>query len=242
MQRLEAGDRLTILTGAGVSAESGLATFRGGGGLWEGHRVEDVATPEGWARDPGLVWRFYQMRRAALGGVQPNAAHFALARLEQWGREHDVRVHLITQNVDDLHQRAGSTVLPMHGELEVLRCERCDHRVRELTSLDEAVFVPCPACGHTRLRPDIVWFGEVPYGMDAIEDILMNTTHFLSAGTSGAVWPAAGFLHAARSVGARTYVNALEAPANLEPGDRFLEGPASQVLPEFAARCMGEVR
>ncbi len=232
---------VVILTGAGVSAESGLSTFRGAGGLWEGHRVEEVATPEAWAADPQMVWRFYQMRRAALHSVQPNPGHLAHAALEKRLEELSVPNLLITQNVDDLHDRAGSHPLHMHGELACLRCEVCGHTVRELTSLDPERFVPCPTCEHPRLRPDFVWFGEMPHQMQRIESALSDCTHFVSAGTSGAVYPAAGFLSMARQVGARTYVNSLDEPSNLSPADEFLPGPATEVLPAIAERLLIEV-
>jgi len=220
-----------ILTGAGISADSGVATFRGRGGLWEGRRVEDVATPEAWSRDPREVWRFYQLRRSALGAVEPNAAHRALARLERELAAAEVECTLVTQNVDDLHERAGSTPIHMHGELAVLRCERCGHTRRDREHLDAARFVPCPACAFERLRPDVVWFGEMPHHMDSIERALARCTHFAALGTSGAVYPAAGFLGAARSAGARTWVNSLDPPDNLHPADTFLPGRAAEVVP-----------
>lgn len=140
---------LVVLTGAGCSAESGLATFRDHDGLWEGHRVEDVATPKAWSRDPKTVWRFYQLRRAQLQNATPNAAHQALASFPG-------SITLITQNVDDPHQRAGSQAIAMHGELNKLRCESCEHLVVDKENLNPERFVPCPACGHPRLRPHIV--------------------------------------------------------------------------------------
>lgn len=220
-----------ILTGAGVSADSGVATFRGAGGLWEGHRVEEVATPEAWAADPVMVWRFYQMRRSALGEVQPNPAHHALARLEQELAAAGVPCTLVTQNVDPLHERAGSRPLHMHGELARLRCEACGAAVEDTEHTDEGEFVHCNACGHPRLRPDIVWFGEMPYHMERIEAALLECTDFLSVGTSGLVYPAAGFLAAARAVRARTIVNSLDPPDNLHPDDRFVPGRAADVIP-----------
>lgn len=222
---------LVVLTGAGVSADSGVQTFRGGGGLWEGCRVEDVATPLAWARDPRLVWRFYQLRRRALCTVEPNAAHRALAGLERELSARGVPFLLVTQNVDDLHERAGSTALHMHGELVQLRCERCGAIFRELEHLEPEEYVPCARCGHARVRPDIVWFGEIPYRMDEIERALLGCTHFVSIGTSGVVYPAAGFLSLARQVGAQIYVNSLEAPENLDPRDEFRAGRAIDVVP-----------
>lgn len=228
---------IVVLTGAGISADSGLATFRDAGGLWEGHKVEDVATPEAWARNPALVWRFYQLRRAQLATVVPNAAHHALVDFERHCNERDILFLLVTQNVDDLHDRAGSQRLRhMHGELAQFRCERCDTRVRELTSLDPERYLPCPTCAHPRLRNDIVWFGEMPYHMDEIEQALSTCTHFLAIGTSGVVYPAAGFLELARVSGARTFVQALECPENCDPRDIFMPGRAAVVVPGWLAQ------
>ena len=199
---------IVVLTGAGVSAESGLATFRGPDGLWEGHRVEDVATPEAFRRDPALVHAFYDARRAKLRNVEPNSAHKALARLDaEWPNE----LLLITQNVDDLHERAGSKrLLHMHGELTKGWCLSCDERFDWNGSMGEGARCPsCSAQGH--VRPDIVWFGEMPYDMERIDAALQACDLFVSIGTSGAVYPAAGFVQTARYCGAKT----LE--INLEP-------------------------
>lgn len=224
---------VVVLTGAGVSADSGVATFRDAGGLWEGHRPEDVATPEAWERDRAMVWRFYQMRRAQLRTVEPNAAHHALA---DFARRCEAAGHLftlVTQNVDDLHVRAGSEALAMHGELASLRCERCGHRLRDLEQTEPDTFVSCPACGHDALRPDIVWFGEIPFGLARIDAAMRSCTHFLAIGTSGNVWPAAGLLGAARAAGARTYVQALDEPSNLDPRDHFAKGRAAVEVPRL---------
>ncbi|MCZ6597292.1 MAG: NAD-dependent deacylase [Planctomycetota bacterium] len=232
---------VVVLTGAGVSADSGLSTFRGPGGLWEGRRVEDVATPAAWAREPELVWRFYQMRRAALSAVEPNPAHRALADLERRVTANGGSFTLVTQNVDDLHERAGSeALLHMHGELVRLLCESCGAGGPDMEHLDETSFVPCVACGFPRLRPDIVWFGEVPYRLEEIEQALSACTHFLAVGTSGVVYPAAGLLQAARSQGALTWVNSLEEPENLHPDDTFLVGSAAEVVPRLVDElCAG---
>lgn len=202
---------IVILTGAGVSAESGVATFRGAGGLWEGHRIEDVASPEGFARDPALVQKFYNLRRAALRTVEPNAAHRAIARLQR-GYQRG-RVTLVTQNVDDLHERGGSPeVIHMHGELLKIRCTRC-HAVHHWAG-DITPDLACASCQTTgRLRPDIVWFGEMPYHMDAIYDELAAAQVFIAIGTSGKIYPAAGFVTEAARRGARTI------ECNLEPSD-----------------------
>src|SRR3954471_1709245 len=198
---------IVILTGAGVSAESGLATFRGPHGLGEGHRVEDGCTPEACRRDPALVQDFYDARRAKLKAVEPNAAHRALARLDaEWPGE----LLIVTQNVDDLHERAGAKrVLHMHGELKSAWCLACDGRMAWEKDLGDDP--PCPACGAAgRLRPDIVWFGEMPYEMERIDRALMDADLFVSIGTSGAVYPAAGFVPTARYAGAQTLELTLE--------------------------------
>jgi NAD-dependent deacetylase len=223
-----------ILTGAGVSAESGVATFRGPDGLWEGHRVEDVATPEAFRRDPALVQQFYDARRAKLRTVDPNAAHEALARLDaDWPGE----LLIVTQNVDDLHERAGARrVLHMHGELKSAWCLGCDARMRWEGDLGHRP--PCPRCGAPRLRPDIVWFGEMPYEMDRIDAALMKADLFVSIGTSGAVYPAAGYVQTARYLGART----LE--INLEPsqGSFFFDesriGRAGELVPAWVEEML----
>lgn len=192
---------LVILTGAGISAESGLPTFRGPDGLWEGHRVEEVACPDAFARDPHLVHRFYNLRRRALDSVEPNAAHFALARLQA---TYPGEITLVTQNVDDLHERAGfSGAIHMHGELRKALCARCGAR-REWSG-DMSIATECPECGSGGgMRPDIVWFGEMPYRMEEIERALERADVFAAIGTSGNVYPAAGFVKTARFAGART--------------------------------------
>ena len=204
---------LVILTGAGISAESGLDTFRAVDGLWENHRVEDVASPEGFARDPALVHRFYNARRAQFDTVEPNAAHVALAQLEAgWGGE----FLLVTQNIDDLHERAGSKqLIHMHGEGRKGWCTACEERFAWAGEMSWASLCPsCRAAGH--VRPDIVWFGEMPYDMDRIEAALMDCDLFVSIGTSGAVYPAAGFVQTAKYRGARTV------EINLEPSQGSL--------------------
>ena len=228
-------DRIVILTGAGISAESGIDTFRSAGGLWEQHRVEDVATPEGFVRDPDLVLGFYDMRRAALGKVEPNPAHRALARLEA---EFTGELLLVTQNVDDLHERGGSRrVLHMYGELRSALCTACEMRSRWDTPMIDRP--PCPVCAAPMLRPDVVWFGEMPYEMGRIYHALETCDLFVSIGTSGAVYPAAGFVQEARAAGART----LE--LNLEPseGSHFFtesrHGPAGQLVPKWVEEVLG---
>ena len=221
---------IVILTGAAISAESGLATFRGADGLWEGHRVEDVATPEAFARDPALVHQFYDARRARLEDVEPNAAHQALARLDaEWVGE----LLIVTQNVDDLHERAGARrLLHMHGELTSGWCQGCDERFQWQGPMGTGA--SCPVCQVSgSVRPDIVWFGEMPYEMERIDEALMTADMFVSIGTSGAVYPAAGFVQTARYCGAQT----LE--INLEPsqGSLFFDerryGPAGVEVPKW---------
>lgn len=229
----QAAPRVVVLTGAGISADSGVRTYRGGGGLWEGRSMEDVATPEAWARDPAGVWRFYQQRRAQLGQVDPNAAHHALARLERELAAAGGALTLVSQNVDDLHQRAGSTVLAMHGQLRRLLCERCGERVEDAVRVDPEVLLPCEACDFEHLRPDVVWFGEVPHDLDAIEAALREADHFAAVGTSGVVYPAAGFLEWARAAGVTTWVLGLEEPENVHPRDRMVLGRAAEVVPAW---------
>jgi NAD-dependent deacetylase len=228
-------ERIVVLTGAGISAESGLATFRGPDGLWEGHRVEDVATPEAFACNPALVQRFYDARRARLAEVEPNAAHRALARLDaEWSGE----LLIVTQNVDDLHERAGTRrLLHMHGALRSAWCLACDARLPWQGDL--SLGPPCPSCGTAgHLRPDIVWFGEMPYEMERIDAALRACDLFVSIGTSGAVYPAAGFVQTARYAGAKT----LE--INLEPSlgsvwfDEVRTGPAGELVPAWVEEVL----
>jgi NAD-dependent deacetylase len=225
---------IVILTGAGISAESGIDTFRGGGGLWEQHRVEDVATPEAFARDPELVLRFYDMRRAAIQTKAPNAAHEALAQLDRaWPGE----LLIVTQNVDDLHERGGaSRVLHMHGEHLNAWCLACDSRPRWTGPLIDRP--PCPDCGEPALRPDIVWFGEMLYRMDDIYDALRNADLFVSIGTSGAVYPAAGLVRNARERGARTLELNLERSQGSAWFDETRLGPATEVVPQWVEEML----
>jgi len=220
---------IVVLTGAGISAESGIRTFRDSGGLWENHRVEDVATPEAFLRDPALVHQFYNERRAQLREVQPNAAHAALARLEAlWPAE----VLVVTQNVDDLHERAGTrSLIHMHGELLKVRCVHCA-RVHPWEG-DTSTATLCPACGRQGgMRPHIVWFGEMPLAMERIQEALERCGLFLAVGTSGNVYPAAGFVEWV-AAGTRTLELNLEASA---VSSRFLEqrlGPATRLVPQL---------
>lgn len=226
--------KIVILTGAGCSAESGIDTFRSEGGIWEQHRVEDVATPEGFARDPDLVFRFYDMRRAAIQTKEPNAAHFALARLE---REFGGGVTLVTQNVDDLHLRAGSrNVIAMHGQHLSAWCMACDGRVVWREALIGRP--PCPRCGERALRPDIVWFGEMPYRMEEIYGALRECDLFISIGTSGAVYPAAGLVRGAREVGAHCVELNLERSQGSAWFHETRLGKASALVPEFVEELL----
>ncbi len=223
---------IVVLTGAGISAESGLKTFRDNDGLWEGHRVEDVATPEAFHRNPALVQTFYNQRRAQLlgGEVNPNAAHSALADFEA---RFDGQFTLVTQNIDNLHQRAGSqNVLPMHGELLRARCSSCSQTF--VCETDLSADSVCEACGKIgAMRPHVVWFGEMPLYMDTIDSALSRCDLFVSIGTSGVVYPAAGFRQLASFAGAKTV------ELNLVPGElgsQFDEthyGRATAVVPGF---------
>ncbi|WP_425091235.1 NAD-dependent deacylase [Tropicimonas sp. S265A] len=226
---------IVILTGAGVSAESGLGTFRDKDGLWTKYDLSEVATPEGFAADPAKVHGFYNARRANALDAGPNAAHHALARL-QAARPGEVLI--VTQNVDDLHERAGSTrdIIHMHGALTGALCASCGHRwpaPREMHPTD-----PCPACTRPHTRPDIVWFGEMPYRMDEIYAALSACGLFVAIGTSGQVYPAAGFVQEARAAGIET----LE--INLEPSDgaslfhRAVHGPATQTVPDWVGTLL----
>lgn len=228
---------IVILTGAGISAESGVPTFRAADGLWEGHRVEDVATPQAFRRNPTLVQQFYDQRRAFLGQVEPNAAHLALARLEaEWSGD----FLLVTQNVDDLHDRAGHKRLAhMHGELYSALCTTCGAaRPWRGPLLGD---LACPACRQPgSLRPDIVWFGEMPYHMDEISTALARCDLFVSIGTSGAVYPAAGFVQWAKDAGARTLELNLEPSAGTPMFDEARHGPASLLVPAWVEEMLGK--
>ncbi len=219
---------IVVLTGAGISADSGLATFRDGGGLWENHRIEEVATPEAFDRNPDLVHRFYNARRVAAAAAEPNAAHQCLAVVEQ---QLDDFV-LVSQNVDDLHQRAGSRrLLSMHGQLNEYRCVQC-HAI-ETTNQDLAVTSVCSHCQSTgALRPHIVWFGEMPLHMDEILAQLMACDLFVAIGTSGTVYPAAGFVEIAKSHQAHTVMLNLDGTDN-PLFDETITGQASEVVPAY---------
>jgi NAD-dependent deacetylase len=230
-------ERIVILTGAGISADSGVDTFRDPNGVWAQYDWQDVATPEGFARDPAAVHAFYNMRRRGLAEVAPNAAHTALAQLERAGA---ADVLIVTQNVDDLHERAGTTnIIHMHGEMKKVRT-RCTDAVLAWSD-DLTLETPCPQCGHVGcLRPHVVWFGEMPLAMDDIGQALVACDLFLSIGTSGNVYPAAGFVAEVRAKGQAHTVE-----INLEPSEghsMFAEtiyGRAVETVPAFVARLLG---
>lgn len=229
-------ERIVILTGAGISQESGLATFRDEGGLWAAHAIEDVCTPEGFLRNPALVDDFYNQRRRKVQSAQPNAAHNALADLEaafqtHHGEKYTDHFLLITQNIDPLHERAGSkSLVHMHGELERVLCKTCQ---KTFAWVDDCLpDTPCLRCQHNTLRPDVVWFGEMPYHMTRIEKALAECTLFVAIGTSATVWPAAGFVQTASH-------HAHTVELNLAPSgasglfDEVLYGPATKIVPRY---------
>ena len=228
---------IVILTGAGISAESGIQTFRASDGLWHEHSIEDVATPEGFAANPSLVHTFYNERRKHLHDpdVQPNAAHDALAKLE---REHTGDVLLVTQNVDNLHERAGSkNLIHMHGELNKIRCEKSLQYYEWSESIDTTTV--CECCGKPgNLRPHIVWFGEMPFLMNEINDTLDKCDLFISIGTSGQVYPAAGFAQYARMKGAKTVELNLDPTNASDTFDESINGPASIIVPKFVDQLL----
>jgi NAD-dependent deacetylase len=231
---MSAAAPIVILTGAGISAESGVRTFRASDGLWEEHRVEDVATPEGFRADPELVHRFYNERRRQLATVAPNAAHLALARLEAaWPGP----VLVVTQNVDDLHERAGTrNLLHLHGELLRVRCDACG--AVHVWPGDAGPHTPCPACGRAgRLRPHIVWFGEMPFHMMRIQEALDTCGLFVAIGTSGHVYPAAGFVEAVPRA-CRTLELNLEDSAVSSRFRERRQGPATTLVPRLVEELL----
>jgi len=224
--------KILVLTGAGVSAESGIPTFRGADGLWEGHRLEDVATPEAFERDPEMVHTFYNERRRNLldESISPNAAHRALAAFE---RDHDDEFLLVTQNIDDLHRRAGSrNVLPMHGELLKARCMRTGELFPWRDDLTTSTPHPRQRDWVGTLRPHVVWFGEMPIGLEQIDDFARRCDLFVAIGTSAVVYPAAGIVQSTDPLCRRVEINLMDTPQS----DRFdltLRGPASLEVPKF---------
>ncbi|MET2827878.1 NAD-dependent deacylase [Mesorhizobium shangrilense] len=229
------GSNLVILTGAGISAESGIATFRDSDGVWAKYDLQDVATPQGFARDPAKVHEFYNMRRRQMSEVMPNAAHIALARLEL---EFSGDFLLVTQNIDDLHERAGSkNLIHMHGELRRALCQECD--TSSLWHDDLSALSHCPVCSADgQLRPDVVWFGEMPYQMERIGEALSRCDLFVAIGTSGSVYPAAGFVEEARSAGACTVELNLKCAGWASRFSEQHEGPATEAVPAFVERIL----
>ena len=223
-------NNIVFLTGAGISAESGLDTFRDKGGLWAKYDLMELATPEAFLRKPDLVHEFYNARRKQVKNVRPNEAHSALARIDM---EYAGHVTIITQNVDDLHERAGGiNLIHMHGELNKIRCEGCGMVV--LWTDDLGRETKCSSCGHSgKLRPHIVWFGEVPFHLDAIDIMLRECDLFVSIGTSGSVYPAAGFVQTARACGAKTVELNMEPTAGKDVFDEGHYGRATKIVPEF---------
>ncbi len=234
--------QIVILTGAGISAESGVSTFRDPDGVWSKFDYREVATPEGFAADPQKVHGFYNARRAGLGSVDPNPAHIALAKLEAALTEHGHGFTLITQNVDDLHARAGSkTILQMHGALARIRCDHCA-AVRPWAE-DLSTDVVCDGCGLPGgLRPDVVWFGEIPRHMEEIDAAMAEATHFVSIGTSGTVYPAAGLVAIARDLGVRTVEINLEPSANADLFDETHYGPAAKAVPNWCDSIIAQIQ
>ena len=231
---------ILVLTGSGISAESGLATFRGEGGLWEGHRIEDVCTPDALSKNRKLVHRFYDERRSSLNLVKPNAGHEALAKLERhWTSRNKGDFLLVTQNVDDLHERAGShNLIHMHGELKSALCEDCGGRTPWHLPMGE--FERCSFCRRGYLRPDIVFFGEMPYQMERINDALRSCDLFLSIGTSGTVYPASQFVMFAKDTGAETHQFNTELADGSHRFDTCHVGEAGEMLPKFVDDLIGE--
>lgn len=237
IDKIPKNSSIVILTGAGISAESGLETFRGMDGLWCGHRVEDVATPEAFMRNPALVHDFYNMRRQGLlaPGIKPNAAHLALAELEsKWPSD----VLVVTQNIDNLHERAGTkNLIHMHGEALKAFCHFCRHTITHTHDL--SANLACEACKKTGgVRPDIVWFGEMPYRMDEILEALASCDLFLSIGTSGNVYPAAGFVREALRRGAFTLEFNLEPSLTASVFHEVITGPAGTTVPEMVKKLL----
>ena len=223
-------ERIVILTGAGLSAESGLSTFRDKDGIWAKHKIEDVATPEAFTRDPVRVLDFYNIRRKGAAGVKPNAAHKALARLE---KEHSGEVLTVTQNIDPLHEMAGTRrLIHMHGEILKALCAHCG--AKEPWQDDLSTQLVCQVCNESGgIRPDVVWFGEMPYGMEEIYQALGQCELFLSIGTSGSVYPAAGFVMEARGAGAHTVELNLEPSEGASQFAQAIHGPATKVVPAY---------
>ncbi|MBS3741354.1 MAG: NAD-dependent deacylase [Candidatus Cloacimonetes bacterium] len=236
--RFRRDQKISILTGAGISAESGLKTFRGTDGLWRNHRVEEVASPKAFQKDPALVWDFYKERYKKLQNVQPNKAHLALKLMEDYLKENFT---LITQNVDGLHSIAGNKHLyEMHGNLRECFCMSCNYK-NTLKNIDPAARVPqCPKCGDN-LRPNVVWFGEFPYHLEEIKEAIKNSDYFIIIGTSGVIYPAADFLRLAKNFRVTTLGLNLEKPSNVSFIDHFYSGKAAEELPKLVNEWIGRL-
>ena len=235
MHFLEAKTKVVVLTGAGISAESGISTFRNSGGLWENHRVEEVATPEAFQNDPGKVWEFYRRRWIQAVKAKPNPAHLALVKME---RELKDNFHLVTQNVDGLHSKAGSkNMFEMHGSVHRSFCSSCHTSYPMDEVINMSPLPHCSKCGNL-LRPDIVWFGEIPYNLFEIEQHLVDCNCFIIIGTSGAVYPAAGFVMTAKLMGAKTIAINLDPPENMSCIDTFYQGKCGVLLPDLVDKWL----
>lgn len=228
--------RILVLTGSGISAESGISTFRSKDGLWSQFDFRKFASVEGFVEDPAAVQDFYNVRRKQVREVEPNAAHDALARLQRHLRDTGGDLTLVTQNVDDLHSRAGADTIHMHGEILKAFCNRCP-RDRFLVEADLTTDTVCSDCGAAgTVRPDVVWFGEIPYRMEEIGEKLAEAEMFVSIGTSGSVYPAAGFVQEAKMLGLKTVELNLEASDNVWAFDEAVHGPAGTIVPDWAAQ------
>ncbi len=232
-------DKVAILTGAGISAESGLKTFRDNNGLWENHPVEEVATPQGFNRNPRLVWKFYKQRASQLKKVEPNPGHYALKKLEDYLENN---FNLITQNIDELHSRAGNKrILHMHGTLQFCICTKCGKRYK-MGNIDLDEEIPkCKTC-RAKLRPDIVWFGELPKYLDEIQSIMKSINYFIVIGTSGVVYPAAQLLQIAKQNRVYTIGVNLEVPLNMKYIDEFHQGKSGEILPKLVEQWINIVK
>ncbi len=230
MIQFSPSSKVIALTGSGISAESGIKTFRDSGGLWENHRIEDIASVDGFNRNSLRVWNFYKQRYTESLDCQPNPGHYALVKLEEYLGKNFT---LITQNVDGLHGKAGSKhVWEIHGSLQRCYCTSCKAKYNMQEVLNELPTPTCKLC-NTILRPDIIWFGEIPYFLAEIETALRNCEYLIVVGTSGIVYPAAGFVMSAKLLGAMTIGINLEKPANLSFIDEFYQGKSGDLLPEL---------
>jgi NAD-dependent deacetylase len=234
--RLNQKTKLIVLTGAGISAESGIRTFRDSNGLWEDHSIDEVATPQALNRNPKLVWQFYKQRYENVCKVKPNDGHLALVKLEEYLQSNFV---IITQNIDGLHQMAGNrNVIEMHGSINQCFCVDCRKRTKT-DALDLSLDLPtCPHCGGL-MRPDIVWFGEIPYHLEEIDVLIQHVDIFMVVGTSGVVYPAAQFVYVAKMRGADTISVNLEPPENVDLFDEFHQGRSGEVLPKLVEELIG---